>query len=250
MNPSQLVWSDEFDNDGRPDVDKWCYDIGTGNSGWGNQELQYYTDRLDNAFVSNGILNIRAIREDYQGKKYTSARIKTKFHGDWLYGRIRIRARLSNGAARGTWPAVWMLSTDGVYGGWPESGEIDIMEHVGYDPGVFHGTIQTDSYNHMKNTQQGSDTPANLTDWHVHEIIWSADKIDFVLDDFRFFTFARKQSATFREWPFDQRFYLILNMAVGGSWGGVKGVDEAAFEGSGQTMEVDWVRVYNETTGL
>lgn len=191
------------------------------------------------------MLTIRAVRESYGGKDYTSARITTKSHGDWTYGRVQIRARLSNGSGRGTWSAAWMLPTDGVYGGWPESGEIDIMEHVGYGSGVFHGTVHTGTYNHMKGTQRGGDVPADLDGWHVFEIDWSADKIDFIVDDFRFYSFSKDEPNTFREWPFDQRMHVILNMAVGGSWGGVEGVDEAAFEGVGQVMEVDWVRVYS-----
>lgn len=246
MDPSNLVWADEFDHDGTPDPDKWTFDLGTGDWGWGNNELQYYTDRLDNAFVKDGILNIRAVRESFGSKDYTSARMKSKFHGDWVYGRIQIRARLQNGGARGTWAAAWMLSTDGVHGGWPDSGEIDIMEHVGYDPGVFHGTVHTEAFNHMKGTQRGGDTTAALDDWHIFEIDWSADKIDFLLDDVRYHTFSRLEPSTFREWPFDQQFHVILNVAVGGNWGGIEGIDEAAFQGAGQIMEVDWVRVYSE----
>ncbi|MCX8074050.1 MAG: glycoside hydrolase family 16 protein, partial [Clostridia bacterium] len=114
----RLVWSDEFDYTGKPDSNKWGYDIGGG--GWGNQELQYYTDRLENARVENGKLIIEARRENYGGREYTSARLVSRNKGDWLYGRFEIRAKLPGG--RGTWPAIWMLPTDWVYGGWPNSG--------------------------------------------------------------------------------------------------------------------------------
>jgi beta-glucanase (GH16 family) len=127
-----LVWSDEFDYTGLPDTTKWSYDVG--GSGWGNQELQYYTyRRTDNARVEEGKLIIEAIKESYSGMNYTSARLVTKNQGDWLYGKIEVSAMLPKG--RGTWPAIWMLPTDWEYGGWPSSGEIDIMEHVGYDEG-------------------------------------------------------------------------------------------------------------------
>lgn len=245
VDESQLIWSDEFDYEGSPDPSKWSYDIGTGSWGWGNNELQYYTDRLDNVYAENGILRIRALREDYQGSAYTSARIKTKFQGDWTYGRIQVRSRLVYGTARGTWAAAWMLSTDDKYNGWPDSGEIDIMEHVGYDTGRIHGTVHTAAFNHMIGTQDGGQILTDTSDWRIHEIIWDEEKIEFILDDFVYHTFLRRDEATYAEWPFDERFHLILNMAVGGSWGGVEGVDEAAFLGDGQIMEVDWVRVYS-----
>lgn len=245
VDPSKLVWSDEFDSDGSPDPTKWSFDIGTGNWGWGNNEQQFYTDRMENVFVTDGILNIRAIRESYQGKEYTSARLKSKLQGDWTYGRIQIRARLAKAAGRGTWSAIWMLPTDQVYGQWPDSGEIDIMEHVGYDATRFHGTVHTSSFNHMRGTQSESNIVAELNDWHVFEIDWSADKIDFIMDSYRFHTFRRNEGNTFREWPFDQRFHLILNVAVGGNWGAAQGIDATAFESVGQVMEIDWVRVYS-----
>ncbi|MBA4323348.1 MAG: glycoside hydrolase, partial [Odoribacter sp.] len=128
-----LVWSDEFEYAGLPDNNKWSYDTAGNAGGWGNNELQFYTKtRLANAEVKGGSLYINAIKEDYKGFKYTSARLITKLNGDWLYGRFEIKAKLPSG--RGMWPAIWMLPTDWAYGGWPSSGEIDIMEHVGYDP--------------------------------------------------------------------------------------------------------------------
>ena len=128
-DPATLVWADEFEVDGSPDLTKWTYDIGGG--GWGNSELQYYTDRLDNVYISGGILHIRAVKEVFGQNEYTSTRMVSRELGDWQYGRFRVRARLQDCTARGTWPAIWMLPTNSVYGGWPDSGEIDIMEHVG-----------------------------------------------------------------------------------------------------------------------
>lgn len=215
-DPYKLVWSDEFTDNGAPDPTKWTYDVGNGSSGWGNNELQYYTSRLDNAYVQDGILRIRAVRESYEGSDYTSARIKTMDLGDWTHGRIQIRARLANAAARGTWAAARMLPTDHVYGPWPESGEIDILEHVGHDPGRFHGTVHTGAFNHKDGTSSGNYTWADLNQWHVHEIYWTPDQIAFIVDDFMFHTFRRVEPSTPQEWPFDQRFHIILNLAVGG----------------------------------
>ena len=234
-----LVWSDEFDYTGLPDTTKWSYDVG--GHGWGNQELQYYTyRRLDNARVEEGKLIIEARKETYQGKNYTSARLVTKNQGDWLYGKIEVSARLPKG--RGTWPAIWMLPTDWEYGDWPSSGEIDIMEHVGYDEGVVHGTVHTEAFNHSLGTHKGDtvNLPDATTAFHKYAIEWTPYEIYFLADSTKYFTFI-KYDADYKKWPFDKRFHLILNIAVGGSWGGVQGVDENAFPA---TMEIDFVRVY------
>ena len=234
-----LVWSDEFDYTGLPDPEKWGYDVG--GHGWGNNELQYYTEaREANARVGNGVLTIEARKESYQGSDYTSARLITKNKGDWLYGRFEIRAKLPEG--RGTWPAVWMLPTDWVYGGWPRSGEIDIMEHVGYDQNNIHATIHTEDFNHMKGTQVGSSIMASnvAEEFHVYAMEWRPDRIDAFLDGERYFT-VTDTGGGIGAWPFDQRFHLLLNIAVGGNWGGAQGVDPSIFP---QTMEVDYVRVY------
>ena len=149
----KLVWSDEFSYAGLPDDSKWSYDTAGNERGWGNKESQFYTKaRLKNAEVKDGYLFINAYREDYKGFKYTSARLITKEKGDWLYGRMEIKAKLPDG--RGMWPAIWMLPTDWEYGGWPASGEIDIMENVGYDPYVILASAHTQSYNHVKGTQK------------------------------------------------------------------------------------------------
>jgi beta-glucanase (GH16 family) len=240
----RLVWSDEFNYEGTPDTTKWTYDLGDGCPnvcGWGNHELEYYTNDLKNVRVENGNLVIEARKENKEGKQYTSSRILSKKKGDWTYARLEIRAKLPRGL--GTWPAIWMLSTDWKYGGWPESGEVDIMEHVGYDPGVIHGTIHTEAFNHRKQTQkEGKISVVDAQDaFHVYSVDWSKDQMRFFVDDKLYHTVNRNAQDSFKEWPFDQRFHLIMNVAVGGDWGGSKGVDENIWP---QQMLVDYVRVY------
>lgn len=235
----KLVWSDEFDYTGLPDDSKWSYDVG--GHGWGNNESQYYTEgRSENVRVENGVLTIEAHKEDFEGSGYTSTRLVSRNKGDWKYGRFEIRAKLPSG--RGTWPAVWMLPTDWVYGGWPASGEIDIMEHVGYDMHRIHGTIHTEAFNHTKGTQVGRSVFASKVneEFHVYTLDWWPDRIDIFLDGEKYFTVSDNGTG-FAAWPFDQRFHLLLNIAVGGSWGGVQGIDDSIFP---QRMEVDYVRVY------
>lgn len=238
------VWADEFDYAGSPDSARWTYDLGDGCPnvcGWGNNEAQFYTNDLRNIRVENGMLIIEAHRDSLGGKPYTSARIVSRQRGDFLYGRVEVRARLPHG--RGTWPALWMLSTDWSYGGWPASGEIDIMEHVGYDPGVIHGTIHTETYNHIQQTQKEGKVqiPDASETFHVYAIDWTPDRIDFWVDDQRYHRVERAPTDTPREWPFDKRFHLIMNIAVGGNWGGLQGIDESIWP---QRMEIDYVRVY------
>lgn len=230
-----LVWSDEFDYEGAPLPAKWGYDLGGG--GWGNQELQIYTSIRDNSWVEDGKLFIKAIKTN---GVWTSARLVTKQKGDWLYGRIVIRAKIPGG--RGMWPALWMLPTDWAYGNWPRSGEIDIMEHVGYDRNRIHGTVHTEAYNHGIGTQLGNNILISTayTEFHDYAVEWDEDKILFYVDDKLYFTFNNSRK-TYKEWPFDKRFHLIMNIAVGGSWGGAQGIDPLLSEA---VMEVDYVRVY------
>lgn len=244
INDWQPVWCDDFEVDGAPDPTRWGFDLGGG--GWGNRELQYYTDSLDNAFIEDGVLTIRALREDHQGYEFTSARLVTRQRGDWLYGRVQVKARVPEG--RGTWPAIWMLPTDVLYGIWPNSGEIDIMEHVGYDPNVIHGTIHTAAFNHMINTQLGfsTDIPTATSEFHLYEMIWEPGRIELFIDGERFAFFGfnpelNLNNENYQAWPFDQRFHLILNLAIGGDWGGVRGVDREAFPNQ---MEIEFVRVF------
>lgn len=237
----ELVWSDEFDYEGLPDDTKWGYDVG--GSGWGNGELQYYTEG-ENVYVEDGFMTITARKEDYNALEYTSTRLISKNKGDWLYGRIEVSAKLPEGT--GTWPAIWMLPTDWKYGGWPTSGEIDIMEHVGFDMGIIHGTVHTDAYNHMAGTQLGKSVTRDDASeaFHVYAIEWLPDKIQFYVDDSLYFIFKPSNlinCPTYEEWPFDQRFHLLINIAVGGAWGGARGVDDTIFP---QELVVDYVRVY------
>ncbi|XMB72210.1 family 16 glycosylhydrolase [Mycoplasmatota bacterium WC30] len=241
----QPVWCDEFNYEGLPDSTLWSYDVG--GSGWGNNELQYYTrDDLDNASVSDGTLKITAIKEAYSGNDYTSARLITKYKGEWLYGKIQVKAKLPSGT--GTWPAIWMLPTDWKYGGWPASGEIDIMEHVGYDPDHVFGTLHTgERYggNAIGYTKTLLDSE---TEFHVYEIEWEPGKIEVFIDGTSFGVFGFNPLYNIDventdAWPFDQRFHLLMNIAVGGDWGGAQGVDDTIFP---QTMEIDYVRVYQK----
>jgi len=232
------MWSDEFDYSGAPNPAKWGYDIG--GNGWGNNELQYYTDALKNAKVENGKLIITAIKENFGGREYTSARLVTKNKGDFLYGRIDVRAKLP--AGRGTWPAIWMLPTDWAYGGWPKSGEIDIMEHVGYDPNNVLFSIHTDAYNHGIGTQKsGSKRIASAqTEFHNYRVDWTPYAVRGYFDDELVFTFVNEGQG-FSKWPFDKRFHLLLNLAIGGNWGGQQGIDNTIFPA---VFEIDHVRVY------
>lgn len=235
-----LVWNDEFNVDGKPDDTKWDYDIG--GNGWGNNELQYYTSDSINVRVKNGKLQIEAHYYPNLDIKYTSARIVTKNKGDWLYGRVEVKAKIPAGL--GTWPAIWMLPTDWEYGGWPASGEIDIMEHVGYEPNVIHGTVHTEAFNHKIGSQVGNNItiPTAISDYHVYAIEWNEDRIDFYIDDNKYF-FFENQNKSYREWPFDKRFHLIMNIAFGGNWGGAQGIDNSIFP---VQMDIDYVRVYEK----
>lgn len=242
----RLVWSDEFDTPGLPDSTKWGYDLGDGCPalcGWGNHELQYYTARrAENARVENGCLYIEARPEKTGSSRYSSARMVTRRKADWQYGRIEARAKLPGG--RGIWPAIWMLPASNTYGGWPRNGEIDIMEFVGYQPDTVYGAIHTERFNGMKGTQKTGSiySDAIAGTWHLFAIDWDAEKIDFYFDQQKYHTFYNQHQGV-DAWPFDQPFYLLLNVAVGGDWGGKKGIDTTAFP---QGMWVDYVRVYQK----
>ncbi|HEY1005792.1 MAG TPA: glycoside hydrolase family 16 protein [Sphingobacteriaceae bacterium] len=232
------VWADEFDYSGLPNPAKWGYDIG--GDGWGNNELQYYTNSINNASVGNGILTITARKESMNGREYTSARLISKNKGDFLYGRIEVKAKLPSG--KGTWPAIWMLPTDWAYGGWPKSGEIDIMEHVGYDQDRVHVTVHTDAYNHSKGTQKGTSkvVAGASTGFHTYRVDWTPYAIRGFIDGEQMFQFINEGKGS-AVWPFDKRFHILLNIAFGGNWGGSQGVDPGVLP---QQMEVDYVRVY------
>ena len=230
-----LVWADEFDGRGLPDPARWDREVGRIR----NNEAQYYTRaRLDNARVEEGTLVIEARREPFEGAEYTSASLTSR--ASWTYGRFEVRARLPRG--RGTWPAIWTLGTNIKEVGWPTCGEIDIMEHVGFDPGRVHANVHTGAYNHVRRTHKGSSTLVVKPEdeFHVYAADWSPQQIEFFVDGRRYFSFAREAGGT-AVWPFDEPQYLILNLAIGGAWGGQKGIDDGAFPAR---FVIDYVRVY------
>ena len=236
----EQVWHDEFDGQGLPDPSKWTYE--TGGDGWGNQEEQYYTrEDTANARVDDGHLIIEARKESYRGNAYTSARLNSE--ASWTYGRFEVRAKVP--AGRGTWPAVWMLADEQTYGDqyWPDNGEMDIMEHVGYDAGVVHGTIHTEAFNHNDGTERGASraVPTATSEFHVYAMEWTPNEIRVFVDGEQYFTFQNRDQYGWQEWPFDQSFHLLLNVAVGGTWGGAEGIDDTAFP---ERMMIDYVRVY------
>jgi beta-glucanase (GH16 family) len=239
-----LVWSDEFDEDGLPNPERWTFDEGDGCPalcGWGNKEAQYYQKgELINSRVENGILIIEAHKDSMGDAAFTSARIKSTPSGVWKYGKFEIKARLPKG--RGVWPAIWMLPEEWVYGSWPKSGEIDIMEHVGFASDTIYGAVHTELFNHAIKTEKAGQIFAKDvgSDFQVYSVIWEEDFIDFQMNDSTYFTFT-KESNDPDKWPFDQAFHLILNLAVGGNWGGREGIDNSIWP---QRFEIDYVRVY------
>lgn len=239
----ELVWADEFEEDGLPDTTKWNYATRGNSWGWGNNEKQWYTVAdPDNAYIKNGILTISAKKEPISGKDYSSARLTTKGKGDWKYCKVVVRAKVPKG--RGTWPAIWMMPTENTYGNWPQSGEIDIMEHVGFEPDTVSSTVHTGFYNHIKKTQVGEESylPTATTDFHVYSMEWTENVIRSFVDGKHYFTF-RNNGKGHGAWPFDQPFHLILNLAIGGGLGGKKGIDNSLFP---HDYMIDYVRVYQK----
>ena len=234
----KIVWSDEFNYTGLPDSSKWTAEVG--GHGWGNNELQYYTaGRNENARVENGLLTIEARKESWEGMKYTSARLVTKNKGDWQYGKIEVKAKLPKGL--GTWPAIWMLGSSTPLK-WPDDGEIDIMEHVGFNQGFIHASIHSKKFNHVIGTQKTDTVIVKdcSENFHVYSVEWNKDSVRVAMDGNFYFRFANEHSG-YDAWPFDNKMHLLLNLAVGGNWGGKKGVDENIWP---QRMEIDYVRVY------
>ena len=235
----RLVWSDEFNGKGLPDAAKWTYEEGLIR----NNELQFYTKaRTENVRMENGLLVIEARRERLPNlsANYTSGSLTTEGKAAWRHARVEVRAKLP--AGRGTWPAVWLLGVNCREAGWPKCGEIDVMEHVGFDPGVIHANIHTQDYNHVRGTNKGDKIVIAdpSTAFHVYAVEWTEAQMDFFLDSKKYFSYVNEKTGT-DAWPYDEPFYLILNIAIGGSWGGQKGVDDSIFP---QRMEVDYVRVY------
>lgn len=234
-----MVWHDEFNYEGFPDPYKWNYDIGGG--GWGNDDLAFYThEREENVYVKDGLLRIKAQKERFKGSGYTSSRIHTRHKGDWKYGRIEVRAKVSTG--RGILHSIWMLPRDSSYGVWPESGEIDIMEHAGHDIDKVYSAVHTSLYNHknMKHKYGGLSVENLPEKFETYSIEWTPWYIHFFVGNNIIFTY-RKESSNPKSWPFDKEFYLILSTGVGGIWAGLEGIDDTLFP---HEMQVDWVRVY------
>ncbi|WP_371374674.1 family 16 glycosylhydrolase [Thalassotalea aquiviva] len=252
----ELVWQDEFNQPGAPDSSRWSYNIWPAKKV--NDEDQAYTDRAKNVRVEDGKLIIQAFKESYNGAEYTSGRIHTQGKGDIHYGRIEVRAKLP--AGQGTWPAIWMLPSDpykyattckenedwqgsSTCNAWPNSGEIDIMEHVGFDMNKVHGTVHTKAYYWAEWEQRkGSVETVNAEQaFHTYSLEWTPEQISIFFNDTLYFTYVNEQTG-WKAWPFDHPFHLILNLAVGGMWGRAGGpVDDSIFP---VQMEVDYVRVY------
>lgn len=232
----KVVWADEFDYSGAPDPAKWDYDAA--DSGKYNEELQIYTRNRENSSVKNGMLTISA-RKDAKGQ-WTSARLYTRGKADWTYGYIEVRAKIPQG--KGTWPAIWMMPTRDNYGPWPASGEIDLMEHVGFEQDKIHTSAHTGDYNHRKNSHKtrSANVPNVTTGFHTYAIEWTDKGIFWYVDSEPFYFFPREQGGS-GVWPFDKPFYLILNVAMGGTWGGMRGMDPKLDRAD---MTVDYVRVY------
>jgi hypothetical protein len=231
QNGMTLIWSDEFNIDGPPSSSNWGYDIGT-NNGWGNGELQYYTNRSENVIVENGVLKITAKKESFQGSQYTSSRLLSKGKFEFTYGKVQIRAKLPKGG--GTWPAIWMLGANFETVSWPACGEIDIMEHVGNDQNKIHSTLHYPN-NFGGNGNGNSIVATNVSsEFHLYEVVWNEFSISFTVDGNQIHNFSNNTSV-----PFNHDFFIILNIAMGGSFGGAI---NASFNQS--TMEIDYIKVF------
>lgn len=229
------VWSDEFDS-ASIDKNKWSFE--TGGDGWGNNELQYYTDG-ENVKIEKGILKIIAKKQKMKSKKYTSSRLVTRNKAEWKFVRIKIRAKMSKG--RGTWPAFWMLPSKG-YAGGASNGEIDILEYVGFEPGKIHFSVHTKKNNsYLKNEITKSKLIKNASDkFHIYRMDWTPYGIRGYVDGIKYFEYMNKNEGN-SYWPFNNNFFLIMNLAIGGSWGGLMGIDGKIFPA---VLEIDYVKVY------
>jgi beta-glucanase (GH16 family) len=244
----QLSWSDEFNaaDGSAPDPSKWTLE--TGGGGWGNQELEYYTARPQNAHIQNGNLVIMVLQETYSGpdgvtRNYTSARMKTQKHFSQTYGRFEARLKVPFG--QGIWPAFWMLGDDIDQVDWPNCGEIDIMENIGKEPATVHGTIHGPGYSGAGGVTAAFSLPSGrfADDFHVFAVEWEPNAIRFYVDDHLYATQTPAALPAGTKWVFDHPFFILLNVAVGGSFPGSP--DQTSTYP--QTMEVDYVRVYRRT---
>lgn len=238
-NPNRkLVWSEEFNYRGLPDSKNWGYEVGYIR----NKEAQYYTERKKkNARVRNGYLEITALKEPKDTFSYTSASINTLGRMSFFRGRLEVRAKIPTG--RGSWPAIWMMGTDRTTVGWPECGEIDIMENVGWDPLKLHATVHTPGSRKDPGKLLRSvnvSLPNAFTDFHEYALEWYDDRLEFYVDKELVLTY-KKDDTLPTYWRFDKPHYLLLNLAIGGAWGGAKGIDDSLFP---LKYYVDWVRYY------
>lgn len=227
----KVIWSDEFNVDGPPDITKWTFQIW--DPGHVNNELQSYTNRPENTIVEGGVLKIKAIREKYGKGDFTSGRLESNGKFDFTYGKIVIRAKVPTGV--GTWPAVWMLGSNIGNVGWPACGEIDILESVGKNPNQNHASLHSPGRSGSTPDTGTIKVPNSNTEFHIYTADWRADYIKFSVDDQVFYTFINSDKL-----PFNKKFFLIVNLAMGGAWGGPV---DPSFTSS--TLEVDYIRVYN-----
>ncbi|MHA7109132.1 glycoside hydrolase family 16 protein [Sunxiuqinia elliptica] len=232
----QMIWNDEFETDGAPDATKWTFS-GRRSPDW----ACYCTDQLENAEVFNGVLLLRGTVNENPGDtaRFQTGCIQTKGKFDFKYGKLEVRAKLSKG--QGSWPAIWMMPAEGVYGGWPKSGEIDVMEHLNFDP-YFYQTIHSSHVDELKQ----KDNPIYFAkasfkegEFNVFGLEWYPDRLDFLINGKKTFTYPKVEGQDAVQWPFDQNFYIILNQALGGNWPGPVNAEDLPVE-----MQVDWVRVY------
>jgi beta-glucanase (GH16 family) len=258
-NEWNIVWSDEFSGT-TINTNHWTFDLGDGSAagipGWGNNELQYYTSRNVNAYVASGMLNIVAQKESLAGKQYTSARLKTAGLFSKKYGRFEFRAKLPTGV--GFWPALWMMPQDPVYGGWPASGEIDVLENKGQQPNLVQGTIHFGSSSSRASATKTYNLPGggSVTNFHTYLIEWTTNSFTWFVDGVAYQTqtnwwTSRNGVTAPYPAPFDQPFYLIMNLAIGGNYLGNPSVDSINNNGAWPgVMQVDYVRVYERTAPL
>ncbi len=262
MHGWSMVWNDEFSNPGQLDMSKWSYNVWP--AGKVNTEDQAYTNREKNVRVVDGKLILEAHKEDYSGANYTSGRVHSLAKGDFMYGRANIRAKLPGG--QGSWAALWMLPSDPFKysttcevgadwqgsdecDAWPNSGEIDIMEHVGYDMNTIHGTVHTKDYYWVNGRQRKASIDGQdvAEAFHEYAVEWSPERIDIYFDNTRYFTYLN-DSDRWQSWPFDHPYHLVMNLAIGGDWGRAGGpIDDAIFP---VRMEIDYVRIYKPTVEL
>ncbi|MEL0651871.1 glycoside hydrolase family 16 protein [Algibacter sp. TI.3.09] len=235
---TDLVMQDEFDTNGALDSSIWDFNIGNGENGWGNNELQYYTNRAENAVVQNGVLIMTANKESFQGSDYTSARILTKGKFEQTYGRFEARIRLPYG--QGLWPAFWLLGADVDEVGWPQCGEIDIMENRGQEPTLISGTVHGPGYSAGESISKSYELTNDRFDtgFHIFGIEWGPEYINYYVDDVLYNQITPEDVTG--EWVYDHPFFIIINMAIGGDYVGAPN-EETVFP---QTMLVDYVRVY------